>query len=210
MEEFQMKRQFLIATLVLTSSGAIFATSAPAQAGFLDWLKGKAESSLQTNVERIFNNTNDTVQHQIDCSFGKCQPTPTQTKQNLIQQLLKTKQCISCDLSQANLRNADLRNARLEGANLSGADLNGANLSGAYLRNSNLSQADLSKSDLSNAYLKHANLTNADLHLADLSRADLSRAILTGADLTTATVNGTSFRNAIMPTAQPPKEVAEQ
>ena len=96
-------------------------------------------------------------------------------------QLLNTKKCPQCDLSnsglvQANLVGADLTEANLTGANLSqanltGADLRGANLTGASLHGANLTGANLSEvniagTDLRNAYLANAKLTNVNLDLA--------------------------------------------
>jgi uncharacterized protein YjbI with pentapeptide repeats len=94
------------------------------------------------------------------------------------QQLLATRQCPNCDLSNsglvlanltgANLKGADLRMANLSRANLTGADLSGANLSGTSLfgvnlTGANLSGANLSGADLRNAYLTNANLTDTNL-----------------------------------------------
>jgi len=65
-----------------------------------------------------------------------------------VKQLIDTRSCANCDLSEANLagftlaktdlsganlRQANLYKATLTGANLTGADLTGANLSGAQL-----------------------------------------------------------------------------
>ncbi len=98
-------------------------------------------------------------------------------------QLLNTKKCAQCDLSnsglvQANLIGADLTQANLVGANLSqanltGADLRGANLTGASLHGANLTGANLSGvnitgADLRNAYLANAKLTNVNLDVARL------------------------------------------
>ena len=96
-------------------------------------------------------------------------------------QLLNTKKCPQCDLSnaglvQANLIGADLTQANLVGinlsqANLTGADLRGANLTGASLyganlTGANLSGANVSGTDLRNAYLSNAKLTGVDLDIA--------------------------------------------
>lgn len=113
---------------------------------------------------------------------------PTAKAENLehTQQLLSSRRCPFCDLSDAGLvhadlsgaqlRGADLRNANLSRANLSGADLSGADLSGASLNGANLSGADLSGAmltgtDLRDAYLVNANLTETDLGAAYLQGA---------------------------------------
>lgn len=96
-------------------------------------------------------------------------------------QLLNSKKCSQCDLSnaglvQANLTGADLTQANLVGANLSqanltGADLRGANLTGASLHGANLMGANLAgvnltDADLRNAYLANTKLTDVNLDLA--------------------------------------------
>jgi uncharacterized protein YjbI with pentapeptide repeats len=95
-----------------------------------------------------------------------------------LEQLLDTKRCYGCDLSDVNLsgkrlKNADLEKANLSGANLEKADLKGANLKGAILVGANL---------------KGANLKNADLY----------RSNLTGADLTDANQSNVSFDDALV------------
>ena len=92
------------------------------------------------------------------------------------QQLLATKQCPKCELSNvglvlanlagANLSGADLTRANLSRANLMGADLSGANLSGASLSGANLSGANLSGTDLRDAFLVNAQLFGTNLSTA--------------------------------------------
>lgn len=96
-------------------------------------------------------------------------------------QLLNTKQCQQCelsnaglvqanligaDLTQANLVGANLSQANLTGANLRGANLTGASLNGANLTGANLTGINLSGTDLRNAYLGNANLTEVNLDTA--------------------------------------------
>jgi len=102
-------------------------------------------------------------------------------------QLLATKQCLACDLS----------NAGLVMANLSGANLNGANLSGANLSRANLSGADLSGANLSGASLYGANLSGTKMSGAELSGADFRDTYLVNANVTGAKVNGADFQGAI-------------
>ncbi|MBD2663917.1 pentapeptide repeat protein [Richelia sinica FACHB-800] len=97
-----------------------------------------------------------------------------------IRQLLATKQCENCDLSNAGLVMADLSGANLSGANLSGANLSRANLTGADLRGANLSGASLFGVNLSEAKLSGANLTGADLRNTYLMNAELQGASLNG------------------------------
>ncbi len=100
-----------------------------------------------------------------------------------LNQLLGTKKCSQCDLSnsglvmanltgadlkQANLISANLSQANLIGADLSGANLTGASLNGANLTGANLTGANLTGADLRNAYLGNTNLTDVDLNTAYL------------------------------------------
>lgn len=103
------------------------------------------------------------------------------------QQLISTKVCPRCDLS----------NAGLVYANLAGADLTSANLSGANMSRINLSNANLKGADLSGAVLFNANLTNADLRGANLQGADLRGAVLTGAVWEEANVEGANLLGAV-------------
>ncbi|MGY6529218.1 MAG: pentapeptide repeat-containing protein [Cyanobacterium sp.] len=99
-----------------------------------------------------------------------------------LNQLLRTKQCQECDLSEAGLVMA----------NLSGANLVGANLVGANLSRANLMGADLS----------YANLTGASLHGANLTGVNLTGAILNQTDLRNARVMGATFENTNLNNAQ--------
>lgn len=103
-----------------------------------------------------------------------------------IQQLLSTRECQQCDLS-----NAGLVLSNLQGANLTGADLSRANLSQANLMNADLSGANLSGASLNGANLTGANLTGANLMGTDLRDAYLVNAKLFGTDLKSAFIQGT-------------------
>ena len=102
-------------------------------------------------------------------------------------QLMDTKQCEQCDLSQAGLVYADLI----------GANLNQANLVQANLSRANLSSANLSGANLAGAVLFNANLSGADLQNADLRNADLRGAILSGANIEGAKLEGANFMQAV-------------
>ncbi len=103
-----------------------------------------------------------------------------------LNQLLSTKQCAQCDLSNsglvmtnlagAQLRNANLSNTNLSQANLVGADLRGANLAGASLYGANLSGANLAGANLTGTDLRNAYLVNANLLDVDLSQVHLEGA----------------------------------
>lgn len=112
--------------------------------------------------------------------------TPAQAE-NLehTQQLLNTKQCPNCDLSNAGLVLANLVGANLSGANLVGANLSRANLSGADLRGANLTGASLF-----GANLIGANLTGAILNGTDLRSAYLTNAILETTNISNAQLIG--------------------
>ncbi|MEA5581830.1 pentapeptide repeat-containing protein [Nodularia harveyana UHCC-0300] len=97
-----------------------------------------------------------------------------------VRQLLATKECQNCDLSNAGLVMADLSGADLRGANLTNANLSRANLSGADLRGANLSRAGLFGVNLSQAKLTGANLIGADLRNTYLANTDFNDASLDG------------------------------
>ncbi len=100
-----------------------------------------------------------------------------------IRQLLSTKQCANCDLSNAGLVFAQLSGANLAGANLTGANLSQANLAGANLTGANLAGATFSG----------ANLAGAKLAGTNLQGTDLTRSYLVGTDL-----SGTSIDHALI------------
>lgn len=108
-------------------------------------------------------------------------PLPPVDKRVSLQQLLKTKKCVQCDL-----RHLDLAGAALAEADLERADLAGVSLAGADLRESNLKGVVLRDADL-----RDARLQNADLYKADLAGADLTGANLQGATLDSAVMDGT-------------------
>ena len=91
-----------------------------------------------------------------------------------ISQLLSTKDCSLCDLSNAGLVMSNLSGSQLRGADLSGANLSRANLRGADLSGANLSGASLNGADLSGANLSGANLNGTDLRSAYLVNANLT------------------------------------
>jgi len=92
---------------------------------------------------------------------------------NALLQVLQTRQCPGCHLSDADLVHADLRDANLKGARLQRANLGQARLDGA-----DLSGADLSFTSLRGASLRGANLEGAKLYGTDLREADLAGARL--------------------------------
>jgi len=67
------------------------------------------------------------------------------------QKLKATKQCVGCEL-----QNADLAGAQIAGANLTDANLSGASLYGADLTTANLTNANLSGTNLRGANLRGA------------------------------------------------------
>jgi len=142
-------------------------------------------------------------------------------------EILKTKKaCVSCDLSNANLKGINLTNANLTNANLTNANLAGADLSGSIIRNANLNNANLQNVNLENAIIESSNLsyanfagatfgenvsdnflrdsilTNANFsgskffHLVDLRRKNLTGINLTGADLENNDLIGANLSRA--------------
>jgi tetratricopeptide (TPR) repeat protein len=100
-----------------------------------------------------------------------------------VRQLLATKECQNCNLTNAGLVLADLSGANLSGANLAGANLSRANLSGADLRGANLSGAGLFGVNLSGAKLSGANLAGADMRNSYLVNAELNGVNLSSTSL---------------------------
>lgn len=100
-------------------------------------------------------------------------------------QLLNTKQCESCDLSQAGLVMTNLTGANLRGANLVGANLSRANLTGVDFSNANLSGASFYGANLSGA-----NLSGAILNNSDFRNAYVQGVILNGTDISNAQIQG--------------------
>ena len=86
-------------------------------------------------------------------------------------QLLQSRQCQACQLSDVDLAHADLRDANLQGAQLRRANLSQARLDGA----------DLSGSDLRFTSFRGASLRGTDLRKSHLMGTDLRQADLTGA-----------------------------
>ena len=93
-------------------------------------------------------------------------------QQDLIQ-LLESRQCRACKLSDVDLTHADLRDADLQRAHLQRANLSQARLDGADLKSS-----DLSFTSFQGASLRGADLRNSRLIGTDLRRADLTGALL--------------------------------
>ena len=93
-------------------------------------------------------------------------------QQDLIQ-LLESRRCRDCQLSDVDLTHADLRDADLKEAQLQRANLNQARLDGA-----DLSGSDLSFTSLQGASLRGADLRNSRLMGTDLRRTDLTGALL--------------------------------
>ena len=103
-----------------------------------------------------------------------------------VRQLLETKSCARCDLSEA-----DLGQKNLFQANVAGANLRDANFSGA-----NLGNADLTGARLGGAKLAGVKLISAKLDEVGLEKTDLTEATLTGAQMKNALLTGTQLRGA--------------
>ncbi|HEY9838499.1 MAG TPA: pentapeptide repeat-containing protein, partial [Vampirovibrionales bacterium] len=108
-------------------------------------------------------------------------------------QLLRTNECMGCDLIGADLRGANLPGANLLGADLRGANLTESNLTGADLRGAILRWADFSGANLSEARfvrplpttIRRDRITsvNPPLVISQLTAADLRDAIMNGTNL---------------------------
>ncbi len=85
--------------------------------------------------------------------------SPSNEVQENITTLTKTKSCLNCDLSGANLNRLELSGANLAGANLSRASMALTNLSGANLQNTDLREAVFTGADLADTDMRGADLT---------------------------------------------------
>jgi uncharacterized protein YjbI with pentapeptide repeats len=99
---------------------------------------------------------------------------------NSVDQLLETRACPECELSNANLVEAKL---------------NGANLSLAQMRAANLRKANLIGANLIGAYLKDASFQDANLRWANFTNADLENVDFRGADLRGAKFNAALLKD---------------
>tara|TARA_B100000674_G_C37873366_1_gene930691 strand:+ start:625 stop:1410 length:786 start_codon:yes stop_codon:yes gene_type:complete len=99
--------------------------------------------------------------------------TATAADQQDLMQLLDSRQCRACQLSDVDLTHVDLRDADLQGAHLQRANLSQARLDGA-----DLSGSDLSFTSFQGASLRGADLRNSRLMGTDLRRTDLTGALL--------------------------------
>ena len=88
-------------------------------------------------------------------------------------QLLQTKRCRQCTLTDADLVHADLRDADLSEARLQRANLSQAQLDGANLRKADLSFTSLQGASLRGADLRGSRLVGTDLRDVDLTGAQL-------------------------------------
>lgn len=102
-----------------------------------------------------------------------------------LNQLLTTKQCENCDLTNAGLVMGDLIGANLRGANLVGANLSRANLTGADLRGANLTGASFYGANLTGA-----NISGAMVNNTDFRSAYVQGVILENTDISSAHIQG--------------------
>ena len=103
-------------------------------------------------------------------SLGAISQAAAQSDDHLIQ-LLNTKSCRECKLTDMDLMHTDLRDADLEKSSLRRTNLSQANLDGANLRNTDLSFTSLQGASLRGTDLRGSRLYGTDLRHADLSGA---------------------------------------
>ena len=118
-------------------------------------------------------------------------------KQEDLDRLRDTHNCVKCDL-----HGAILREGNLIGANLYRADLRKADLRKADLRDSNLGDTNLRGAILREANLTGANMSGARLWEAILQEANLEGAVLRAADLDYARMKDAIFCNTVTPDGQ--------
>ena len=118
-------------------------------------------------------------------------------KQEDLDKLRDTYNCVKCDLRESNLTGVNLT-----GVNLYRADLRRADLRKADLSDTNLGDTNLTGTVLEDANLSGANLSGAHLWEANLQGVNLQGAVLRAADLDYARMKGAIFCNTVMPDGQ--------
>ena len=109
--------------------------------------------------------------------FGVASPAIAGDEEQLIQ-LLESRQCPACRLSDVDLTHADLRDADLKGAQLQRANLSQSRLDGADFSGSNLSFTSFQGASLRGVDLRNSRLIGTDLRRADLTGALLDQKAL--------------------------------
>lgn len=117
----------------------------------------------------------------------KAQPNPH------VPQLISTKKCVGCDLSNTNLKEANLAGADISGAWLHSVNLRGANLAGANLKDAKLINVNLKKANLQGVILAGATMVNIALDGSDLKNANLERVCIIDVSCDERTVLPTGF-----------------
>lgn len=117
------------------------------------------------------------------------------------QQLVQTRSCVGCNLSNLDLQGLDLSGANLQDANLSNVDfsnsnLRQANLSGANLYLTNFSGSDLSQANFENASAKSANFSAAILKQASFLDTTATYANFSDADFSDASIENSNFSDS--------------
>ena len=117
------------------------------------------------------------------------------------QQLLQTRNCVGCNLSNLDLQGLDLSGANLQDANLSNANLSNsnlrqANLSGANLYLSNFTGSDLSQANFNNVNAKSANFTTAIFRQSSFTETIATYANFSNTDFSDASIDGSNFSDA--------------
>ena len=113
-----------------------------------------------------------------------------------VQQLIKTKKCRKCDLSNAHVQGHHFENADVEGSDLSHTNASGTLWNGSNLKNTKLygtifSSSILQDVDFSGAFALEAQFVNSLLH-----RSKFLGTILHGANFTFGTLHHTNFTGA--------------
>ncbi|MDA0857581.1 MAG: pentapeptide repeat-containing protein [Proteobacteria bacterium] len=132
-------------------------------------------------------------------SYTEPDPNVVLSGEEAKKKILKTKECVGCDLQEVVLRGVNLTEATLTGVILYNSDLRYSNFGKANLSNADLRKANLWSADLRRANLRGVDLSEAILMSADLRHADLRGANLTDANKHNAYLTGAKFCNTTMP-----------
>lgn len=113
-----------------------------------------------------------------------------------IDQFLRTKKCIKCDLQVINLEGKTFKFSKLNNALLTAARLKESNFEGSNFQGAILRGADFSKAHLGEANFKFSKLQDVNLSGSHLINANFERANLKGVNLEEAVLLGANFEGA--------------
>lgn len=112
--------------------------------------------------------------------------------------LLKTRVCIGCNLSGADLHGGDLRNITVDFSDLSFANMSRTNFANSSFKYANLSFTSTSYSNFKFGQFASANLKSSNMSHASIINADFTNANLSGIVLDSADCSHSDFTNSVV------------